>query len=118
MLAAKRESMRIARMGVVLLLAGWFPGRECVREVRCVEACGGEETTAGCGPCPDGTFDSIECEDPVDAGGDANVCAPLGAGCDAVECCGGGDCCLVFFDGGGAGGYLCVEPGTGGADCI
>jgi hypothetical protein len=110
--------MRITSLGLLFLLTGCFPGpQECFREVRCVEACGGEETTAGCGPCPDGTFDSIECP-ATDAGQDAQTCAPMGAGCDAVECCGGADCCIVYFGDGGAGGYLCVAPGTGGTDCI
>lgn len=80
---------------------------ECFREVRCVETCGGPETSAGCGACPAGMIDTLTCEPEGDAGSDAASCAPLGSACDAVSCC-GGQCCVVIPEG-GAGGYLCYE---------
>lgn len=42
---------------------------ECFRAIDCVETCGGEVLQSGCCPCPEGTFDDIECS--ADGGGGA-----------------------------------------------
>ena len=34
---------------------------ECYRLVSCVEECGGPVTQSSCCPCPEGSFDDIEC---------------------------------------------------------
>lgn len=36
---------------------------DCFRALVCVETCGGPVIQASCCPCPEGTFDSIECDD-------------------------------------------------------
>lgn len=42
---------------------------ECFRAIDCVETCGGEVLQSGCCPCPEGTFDDLECS--ADGGGGA-----------------------------------------------
>jgi hypothetical protein len=39
---------------------------ECVREVYCVDACGGTPVDNGCDSCPEGMIDTIDC--PADCG--------------------------------------------------
>jgi hypothetical protein len=39
---------------------------ECVREVTCVDACGGTPFSNGCDACPEGTIDTVDC--PADCG--------------------------------------------------
>lgn len=41
-------------------------GGECFRAVSCVAACGEEPVQVGCCPCPQGTFDDLQCT--ADAG--------------------------------------------------
>jgi hypothetical protein len=77
------EHMNLAGKGVVVAVlvaaAGWLVGmgcdggQGCVREVRCVTACGQPSQTAGCGPCPAGMFDDISCPDVTSDGGTADA---------------------------------------------
>lgn len=54
---------------LMLANAGCDATRQCFRAVECVEACGGPVVhNAGCGSCPDGLIDDIECR--ADGGGD------------------------------------------------
>jgi hypothetical protein len=41
---------------------GGCPIEECYRAVRCVEECGGPVVQSGCCPCPEGSFDDLECQ--------------------------------------------------------
>lgn len=101
-------------LGLALLIG--CTGRECIREVRCVETCGGEEISAGCGPCPAGTIDVLECRDAGEPEPDGGMCAAPSSPCDAVPCC-SGSCCVVIPDG-GAGGYLCYDTPPAGGSCL
>ncbi len=82
---------------------------ECFRAIECVASCGGPVHQAGCCPCPEGTFDSIECNE--DSSGDATGCAAnsdcgRGEYCSkpAGECSADGQCvatpdaCLDVYD--------------------
>ena len=65
-------------VAILVAATGWLIGmgcigHECVREVQCVTACGQPSQTAGCGPCPSGTFDDINCPGATNDGGTADA---------------------------------------------
>lgn len=74
MLIASRNRARLllafglcaAPFGVAAFAGCPLPGEECVREVYCVDACGGTPVDNGCDSCPEGLIDTIDC--PVDCG--------------------------------------------------
>jgi len=60
---------RLAALGVILTagvaasLAGGCGPTECVREVRCLDKCGGSIIVQdGCDPCPEGSVDRDFCD--------------------------------------------------------
>ncbi len=59
----------------------------CFRAVECVESCGGPVVQSGCCPCPEGSFDSIDCPGTTGSGGG-------GGGCDIPECFAAVECVL------------------------
>jgi hypothetical protein len=69
------RSARLAALGVFLtaLVAALFGGCgpvECVREVRCLDKCGGSIIVQdGCDPCPAGSVDRDTCTDGGAGGG-------------------------------------------------
>ncbi len=83
----------------------------CLRAVECVSECGGKVVQSGCCPCPEGTFDSIECNSNDMSGGTSGSCSsnadcgadeycktPAGS-CDAAgECAIKPDACLDVFE--------------------
>jgi hypothetical protein len=52
-----------------LVLAGCIQAVPCPRAIQCVASCGEPPVSSGCGPCSEGTFDSITCR--ADGGEDA-----------------------------------------------
>jgi hypothetical protein len=61
-----KKIVATAGLLVAAALGLWACGEEegcgeCIRAVECVEACGGNVVQSGCCPCPEGTFDNIQC---------------------------------------------------------
>lgn len=86
---------RFAACGLVLAGAGIVVAsscstmQECFRNIRCVDACGGTEVDAGCGPCPDGMLDVLDCTCPQEMPDQGAACGSVYLSCsygDSVCC--------------------------------